>query len=107
MPFSPVSTKAFSSVRSVSHESTGLRSASSNPVEIIGNFLSSSPTGLNHCSYCCGTSSSTVSSVDCSDNTLVRIRNQRALRRLRSEEHTSHVRISYAVFCLKKKKKNN
>src|SRR5690554_6972117 len=25
--------------------------------------------------------------------------------RLRSEEHTSHVRISYAVFCLKKKKK--
>ena len=29
----------------------------------------------------------------------------------RSEEHTSelqsHVRISYAVFCLKKKKKNN
>src|SRR3546814_3275365 len=37
--------------------------------------------------------------------------NSRPLRRTRSEEHTSELqslmRISYAVFCLKKKKQNN
>src|SRR5438445_6780938 len=40
----------------------------------------------------------------------VAIRNQLRLRRSRSEEHrlnSSHANISYAVFCLKKKKQKN
>ena len=91
MPFSPVTSRTFSSVRSFSQASTGLRMALSKPVSITGIFVLPSPSGVNQRSYCSLISSGgRLSSVSSSTATLVRIRNQRAFRlRYQSKSESS------------------